>query len=327
MKLKNLVFTALLVFLFVEVLIIFPGKLEKMREADVPPPEVTEENPPPENNSVLAEQKMKGVHLVESQSGKRDWELFSERAEGSQGSGSWNLKKVRVLFYNKEQVEFTVVGDEGSLDAKTKDLSIRGNVVTQSANGYSFRTSSIFYYSQKRRIESPQEVVMRGPADKDGEGLLVRGKRMTVNVDESKMEILDQVRAQKDVNGGKKLEIMANGAEFSGKNRQARFLGNVTMNYEKMKVQGPEAKFVYQKDQDLISSIEVMGGVKVSDVNKFASSETLHLDVLANQFTFRGKPKVVQNDDELTGDEIIFLEGGKRVKVEKVRARVEGEQQ
>jgi hypothetical protein len=34
---------------------------------------------------------------------------------------------------------------------------------------------------------------------------------------------------------------------------------------------------------------------------------------------FRGQPRLVQNNDELNGEEIIFLEGGKKVKVEKVK--------
>lgn len=330
MRLKNLFLTGLLIFLFVEVLVVFPNRLAKNAEPPPPPPaekvydkDGKEVEPPPP--PMKADQKVSGMHLVESQSGKRDWELFSQSAEGSQGSGTWKLNQVRALFYNKEKVEFTVTGDEGSVDSKTRDLNIRGHVVTKSANGYSFETPSIFYRSGSRLIQSPDEVVMKGPQDKDGEGFYLKGSDMVVDVDKSLMQIRGQISAQKEIKDHKKVEIAAAGAEFSGKNREARFFPNVVVNYDKMKIEGPEAKFVYQDKTNLLSSIQFKGGVKVADVNKFASSDTLNLDLLENKFTFHGKPKVIQDDDELSGDEIIFLDGGKRVKVEKVRARVESQ--
>ncbi len=329
-RLKNIIYTLLLVGLFVEVLIIFPDRLEIPSEPEAP--RITRSGEElsssdgfqeqPESN-VQSEQKMQGVHLVESQQGRRDWELFSASAEGNQGKGSWNLKKVRVLFYNQEKVDYIVTGDEGSIDSRNKDLYIRGNVITKSANGYTFETASIYYNSAERVINSPELVTMKGPGDERGSGLILKGTHMQVTVDDNRMIIHKNIVAEKQIKNNKKFQVVADSAEFSGKNREARFLGKVSINYDKMKIEGPEASFLYNKGANLISSIQVKGGVKVSDADKFASSENLDLDVLNNKFTFRGKPKVIQNDDELTGDEIIFLDGGKRVKVEKVRARVE----
>jgi LPS export ABC transporter protein LptC len=329
MKFKNLLFTILLVFLFVEVVIVFPNHLAKNNNEPPPAPKVVvDPNAPPKKEEPIplkADQKVSGMHLVESQSGKRDWELFAQSASGSQGSGSWNLKQVRALFYNSEKVEFTVTGDEGSIDSKTKNLSIRGHVVTQSANGYSFETPSIEYQSTIRQISCPEEVVMKGPHDKDGDGLHLKGSDMIVEVDKSLMHIRGHVTAEKEIKDKKKVEIQADSAEFSGKNRQARFIKNVTVNYEKMKIEGPEANFMYKPGQNILDTIQFKGGVKVADANKFASADNLNVDLLENKLTFRGKPKIIQDDDELTGDEIIFLDGGKRVKVNKVRARVESE--
>jgi LPS export ABC transporter protein LptC/lipopolysaccharide transport protein LptA len=331
-RLRNVILTTLMVFLFVEVLIIFPNRLEKNPEPEAErrttlSKDVLQDSDTPSNEDtgggIKAEQRMKGVHLVESQQGKRDWELFSESATGSQGKGTWNLKQVRVLFYNMEKIEYTVTGDEGAIDSKTKDLRIRGHVVTKSANGYIFETPSIFYSAYDRRIESPEQVVMRGPRDGNGEGLHLRGSDMLVHVDQSRMLIRGKVTAEKELKDQKKLLVEADSAEFSGKNREARFIGKVSLTYNKMKIEGPEAVFGYSKNADILSTVQVLGGVKVSDVDKFASSDRLDVDVLQNILTFRGKPKIIQNDDELTGDEITFLDGGKRVKVNRVKARVE----
>lgn len=328
-NIKNLALFSLLIFLFVEVLIVFPSKLEhdddKAVRARVQEQErlLQQKGGKADEPSTLAEQRMGGVHLVESQQGLRDWELFANSAEGSQSAGTWKLHQVKVLFYNKEKVEFVVTGDSGSIDAKSKDLSIVGHVVTKSENGYTFQTASVFYTSKERHIESPEEVVMKGPSDKTGEGLFLKGRRMLVTVDDTKMMIQEKVTARKPMKEGKAFDISSDGAEFSGKNREARFLGTVRMSYDHMRLEGPEASFLYGSGADILSSVVVRGGVKVSDAEKFATSESVNLDLLANRYVFKGHPKIIQNSDELTGEEIVFLEGGKKVKIERVRAKME----
>lgn len=328
-NIKNLIFIGLLIFLFVEILIVFPAKLEheddKAVRARVEEQErkKLENQGKEEDTSTLAEQRMGGVHLVESQSGLRDWELFAKSAEGSQAAGTWKLHDVRVLFYNKEKVEFTVTGDQGSIDAKSKDLSIIGNVTTTSVNGYSFQTPSVFYSSVKRQIESPEQVTMKGPKDTTGDGMILKGRRMLVLVDDSKMFIKEQVTGRKPMKEGKAFDIVADGAEFSGKSREAKFLGKVRMSYDGMRLEGPEASFLYGGGQEILKSVAVKGGVKVSDADKFATSESVDLDLLANKYVFKGSPKIIQNNDELSGEEIVFLDGGKKVKIERVRAKME----
>lgn len=329
-KFKNLIFIALLIVLFVEVLIIFPSRLEHENEADVRARveaarlKQGEKGDEPSN---LAAQKMQGVHLVESQQGRRDWELFAVSAEGDQGVGTWKLREVKVFFYKNEKVEFTVTGKTGTIDSKSKDLSVVGAVETRSENGYLFQTPSIFYSSKTRLIESPEQVLMHGPKDASGSGFFLKGRRMKVLVDDSKILIQDQVSAKKSETSGKTFEIAADGAEFSGKSREALFRGAVRVVYDNMRLEGPEASFIYKAGTELLSSIAVKGGVKVSDTDKFATAENVNLDLLANKYVFKGAPRVIQNNDELSGDEIIFLEGGKKVKVEKVRAKVENRNQ
>lgn len=334
-KLKNIIFLTLLGLLFVEILIVFPSRLEHEDEAEVrarveaqaklnkEKEERLKRGEKVDESTSMADQKMGGVHLVESQQGTRDWELFSEAAEGSQGAGNWKLHQVRVLFYNKEKVEFTVTGDTGTIDSATRNISVIGNVVTRSENGYLFKTPSIYYNTKTRIIDSPEQVEMRGPPEGNLGGMELKGRKMKVNVDQSKMIIQEKVMAEKPYREGKKFQIAADGAEFSGKTNEAKFLGSVRMNYDNMRLEGPEASFIYNKSTNFLSNIEVRGGVKVSDVDKFATSERVNLDLLADRYVFQGSPKVIQNNDELVGEEIVFLEGGKKVKVERVRARVE----
>lgn len=327
-KIKNLLLVALLVVLFVEVLIVFPSQLEHDNDKDVRA-QVEAQKLEARRGEVsnLASQKMQGVHLVESQQGRRDWELFSQSAEGDQGAAAWKLRDVKVFFYKDEKVQFTVTGKMGSIDSKSKDLSVIGDVVTSSENGYLFKTDAIYYSAKTRLIESPGQVYMLGPSDSSGGGFELKGGQMKVLVESSKMFIQKRVVATKKEKDGKNFAITAEGAEFSGKSREALFRGEVKVSYDKMTLEGPEASFLYKAGTEVLSSIGVKGGVKVSDFEKMATSETVDLDLLTKKYVFRGRPKLIQNNDELIGDEITFLEGGKKVRVEKVKAKVENRDQ
>ena len=70
-KYKNYIFVALVLFLAVEILIIFPQKLEQLNEL-----EHQNTQAGLQTSDDGADQKMQGAHLVISREGRRDWELF-----------------------------------------------------------------------------------------------------------------------------------------------------------------------------------------------------------------------------------------------------------
>jgi LPS export ABC transporter protein LptC len=314
-RIKNLIFVLLLTFLFVEVLVIFPSYLEDIESDPIPAPTAKQAN--------SAEQKMEGVHLVESRQGARDWELFSERAEAFESKNMWELLKVKVQFYNQDHIDFTVNGNEGNIDTKSKNMKIAGKVILASANGYRFETDQVLYQSETREIVSPGPIRMTAPKDEHGEEMILRGSEMVVHVDQSKMIVKNDVKASKKLSTGKKLELISDAAELSGRGKEVQFQGHVVINYAGSKIEAPVAAFTYAPDKSKLQNIIFNGGVRVSDQDKYALSDEMNLDVLTNKFTFTGQPRVYQNNDELTGDKIIFLDGGKRVKVEKIKARVE----
>jgi len=326
-KLTGILFAVFMIFLFLEIWIGFPISLEHdpaptegAVAADGTPKSAETASTP---GVLETQQKMQGVHLVESRNGARDWELFSEAAENAKGIGNWRLNKVRVLFYNNDRVDFIVTGDKGLIDSGSKDMKIEGNVVTKSSNGYTFESNSVSYLSANRLILSPDQIRMIGPPDEKGKGLILTGAQMEAHVADSLMKIKDRVVAVKQLGDGKEFQIKSKSAEFSGKNRTARFLGNVSIDVGSMKMEGPEANFDYRPGADILQSVVVKGGVKVSDLDKYATSDTVKFDPEQNKFTFNGRPRVVQNNDEITGEQIVFIDGGKKVKVEKIRAKME----
>ncbi len=311
-KMRSVLFLLFLVFILVEIIFIFPQQIEKLDREAVETTGV--------QNSERVEQKMDGVHLVETQKGSRDWELFAEKARGYQGEGDWFLKKVRVQFYNLEANDFTVTGNEGEIDGKTKNIKIKGNVVTKSANGYTFYTEEIFYNSQLRKIISPGKIKMIGPADDQGEGLKLDGYNMHILVDINEMKIFKDIVAIKKMNSNQNLKIASEMATFSGKSKEAHFENNVTLNYGNMLIKGPDCFFIYSTNMKNLERINVKGGVELIDKKRRATSQDLVVDLYKTTLRLTGTPKIYQDQDEISGEEIMLLDGGKRIKINKVKA-------
>ncbi len=314
-RFKTMIFISIIVFLFIEILIIFPQHLEKF-ESDA-----SSVKPKSDPNEAL--QKASGIHLVESQKGSHDWELFAKEAEGTQGNISWLLKTVKVQFYNKEEIDFVVTGQSGKIDMKSKGMKITGDVKITSTNGYVFQTDEVVYDAGKRLIISRGPISMQGPKDEQGAGLKVKGSEMVVEIEKSRMLVKNRILASKEMKDNKKFDLSCGNAEFSGKNHEAKFLDNVVIHYNETKIEGPAATFIYEKNKSTLKNIILSGGVRVSNTDKYAVSETMNLDIDANKFTFLGHPKVYQNNDELSGQQIVFLDGGKKVRVENVRATMD----
>ncbi|MFZ4402551.1 MAG: LPS export ABC transporter periplasmic protein LptC [Pseudobdellovibrionaceae bacterium] len=311
-KYKKWIYVVLLAFLFFEVLVVFPNKVGVSKDgADA----LDSQNSKKINTPG---QKMQGVHLVE-----KDWELFSESAEDQQGKSVWNLKNVRVLFYKEEKLQFTVTGDQGAIDSATKDLQIRGRVNTQSENGYVFKTHIIRYSSQKKIITGPEHVEVLGPIVSGQRTITFNGDDLVAFVDENKMVVQKNIQAEKKLNDGKTIKITSDQIELSTLHQKVDFIGQVHMYYDQIKIDGPMATFNFIEKNASLDSIFVQGGAQVSDHEKVATSKTLNFNVLKNEMTFLGQPKVVQNDDVLSGEEIIFIDGGKKVKVQNVKATLE----
>jgi LPS export ABC transporter protein LptC/lipopolysaccharide transport protein LptA len=309
-------FLAVLVFVLVVQMVVFaPQNVNESRQ---------DENPTPAaQNPADVEQAMRGVHLVETSEGTREWELWAEEAVAFKSRNLWQLKEVRVILFAENGVEFTVTGKEGEIEIETKNLRISGNVVTKSSNGYQFMTETVSYSSQERFLISPGAVEMIGPKDPKGSRLNLKGEGLRADLKSALISIDRSVRAQRNFPPDRTVVIRSDGAQVSGRQRLARFLGNVVMDMDDMRITGPEAEFEYDPKKELVKSISVKGGVKVSDTEKWATAQNLKVQFEDDKYIFRGNPRVVQDNDELRGEEIIFLDGGKKVLVQRARATVD----
>ena len=307
----------LLLILVIEIVIVAPEAVNE-DQSGVEGEEVESTGP-----NDLVQQAMQGVHLIETSEGQKEWELWADEALAFKSEQQWTLENVKAIFTGKDGVYFTVTGREGFVEPETKNMKVKGNVITRSSNGYVFKTETVNYTSLSRLLESPGEVEVIGPRDVNGNSLRLAGKGMTADLLESVMDIHENVKATKAVKANQIARIRSQRARMSGKKSSASFHGNVIIDMDDMRITGPDAEFIYDKSNSVIESMYVKNGVRVSDALKYATSDNVKVLFDEEKFVFRGAPRVVQNNDELTGEQIVFLDGGDRVKVQKVRARVE----
>lgn len=315
--LQKVLFYLLIATFFVEILVIGSQYLEKQEVA----------SPIREAKTNSADQKMERVHLVEGLGSSKEWELFAQAAEGFIGQGIWNLQKVKVVFYATTGDSYVVQGQRGQIDMGSKDIDIVGEVSTHSSNGYQIYTPSVHYRAQVKVLEAPQALTLIGPKDRSGQRLRLKGGGVTTFLENSLMNLENQVTAERELSNGKPLRIQSRKAQLSGRSNMVRFYDSVKMYYDNFLVQGPEALFAYNTGTDVPKSIIVNGGVQASDLEKKASAENLQIDVSEDRYVFKGSPKVIQGGDELRGEEVVFLEGGKKVRIENIKARVEDQQE
>ncbi|OFZ30372.1 MAG: LPS export ABC transporter periplasmic protein LptC [Bdellovibrionales bacterium RIFCSPHIGHO2_01_FULL_40_29] len=262
------------------------------------------------------EQKALGVHIVENDENKRSYELFASEASGT-SDAQWVLKKVKVQFFSENNSSFTVMGEVGEIDGTTKDMIIRGEVLTTSTNGYQFKTDSLRYTAKDKIMNSTDAVYMQGPPDSKGSGFQLRGNGLRVDIRNNKMEILSQVAASKSIDN-KKFNLTSQTAEFYNSSQEALFMGQVRMVLGESKIEAPRARFFYSNLQKSLERIVVSQGVRLVEKDKIATCNELEMDLVEDKMTLRGNPKVQQGEDEIRGQEIVFLEGGKKVKINQV---------
>ena len=314
-KIKQIIFAILLIILFVEILIVFPKYLEQSSEQNL-----SENKKEIENTD--ADQKMDGIHLVESTQGERDWELFSQKAEAFQDKGVWNLKSVKVIFYSPSGVSFVVLANEGKIDTKTKNMIFSGKVKTESSNGYIIKSDLIIYNSSRKILNSPSQIFIDGPSDQYGSGMQITGGTLFCDLKTSNMKITQSIRGTNKIKD-KDLKIQSDEATLSGLSHMAEFNGNTKLQYGTMTMASPKAQLQYEKEKSTLQSLSLTGGVLVTDRDKQVTSNHLIVDLNSEQYTFKGNPKVIQNNDEIIGQEIVLLDGGKKMKVERIRAKVD----
>lgn len=303
------------VFIVFEIVMLSPSQMKPFEE--------NKEEIVIENSDNKSLQAMKGVHLVEVKNdGEQEWELWADEAIEIRDKEDWNLKKVKIIFFGEENARFVVTGNEGQIMVQKKNVLVSGKVLTESSNGYKYWADEVRYDSPSRLLMSDGPIELLAPPDRDLQRMRLVGVGMATDLNSGKIEVHSYVNAKQVIREDQIANIKSDKAEFSGKSRFAKFLNNTIIDISGMRVTGPEAELIYGQESERVEILKVRGGAKVSDVDKWATSKDLVVYLKEDKFLFSGNPKIVQGEDELVGQEIIFLNGGAEVQVKGVKAKL-----
>jgi len=107
------------------------------------------------------EVQMEGARIVETQEGKRSWEVEADLALVSEKGKYARLYKreraVTLRLYTEGEA-LVCQADQGRVDLVSKDVSLSGNVVVRSSQGVELSTEALGWLAEKKRLHSDKRV-------------------------------------------------------------------------------------------------------------------------------------------------------------------------
>lgn len=319
-KLKKWALFLLFVLLGMEILTIAPKKLGTKEE--------TKKNKSEKENAqsqvTTTAQMMRGVRLVEAGKSGKEWELEADTAQGYKEKNAWKMQGVRTKYFGEGDSFYKVTGDAGTIELETKNMEITGNVFMETSDGFVMKTESIKFDSKLRILHTDKFVSLAGPKSEGKFELTAYG--LNANLNTNVIDLKNDVKAVREVQKTKEMNIKSVIARIEGKNNVARFEKDVQVDLEGVRMTGSVADFIYNQKTKMLDSLIMQSDVRVTDQERFASSEKAKVNFSKNEYILSGNPRVIQNDNELRGEEIHLLNGGKEVKVLRARAKVQNQQ-
>lgn len=305
-----------MLFIAVQILIVAPAVIDQSKNisdvADVP-----------KVNSSTNDQVMKGVHLVETRTDGKEWELWAEQAYNFKEDGSWVLEAVKIRLFGADNLYYDVTGKKGQIDPKRKNIKIEGEVNTLTSNGYLLKMNDVIYNSETKKMVSDSPIKMLGPAVKGESRLELTGYGMTTHMETNEVQIMKDVRANKTLQKGQLVTLQSDTALFNSKNYKSEFIDNLVVDYGAYRVTGQKGILEVNSKGHQVEKVRVEGGVKLSDLQRLAISDVVTMYVAERKVVLSGDPRLIQNNNELRGEEITFHEQTSQIQIKKAKAKLD----
>ena len=152
--------------------------------------EIKEPEPIPNETAVDAKMYLEKIRFVEDKQGRKTWELEAKSIEQHEDQDIVDLNDVKVTVYTKEGRSFVISGERATVNQKSKDAKLSGNVTLTTSDGYRLRTESVAYHHEMKQIDTSD------PVEMEGEGFRVQGQGMFVDMEARIFKILGRVKCQ-----------------------------------------------------------------------------------------------------------------------------------
>lgn len=140
---------------------------------------------PPQSDS-----RMEDIHYTQTNDeGIKEWEFEAKSVNYFEDTKITLFQNIRASFFTQEGKTFTLKGDKGKWHMDSNDMEITDNVLGTSSDGYEFRTNSLTYVAQNRKISSPDKVRLTY------QNFELEGRGMVVEINKGNIFLLNNVKA------------------------------------------------------------------------------------------------------------------------------------
>ena len=136
---------------------------------------------------------LRQIHMIETRDGAKLWELRADRAEVHEREEYTILFRERhpvVVTLYSSQGQLTCTANRATVDLKTKDVRLEGEVVARSEQGTEIRREELLWLAASRRVQTDRPVVVsRG-------GLVSHGRGLEAETDLEQVRIFQNITSQ-----------------------------------------------------------------------------------------------------------------------------------
>jgi LPS export ABC transporter protein LptC len=139
-----------------------------------------------------ADLALQRIHYTETRDGVRRWTLEADSAKHDVGEGVTRLENIHVAFHpeNGADGDMTMTARQGTVKIEQGELSVQGDVVVRSPEGYTVETDSLQYRETERQIST------KDPVRLVSEGMEMTGNGMILNIPAQTFVLLANVEAR-----------------------------------------------------------------------------------------------------------------------------------
>ena len=113
-----------------------------------------------------------GSSIVEEEDGKKLWELNADTIEAAPTGNTIYLNNLKGTFYREKDGKIEIIANRATLDTKTRDISMQGNIKATNSNGAVFMAPEAWWSGEPKHFTGVGGVTLtRGDTTITGEKL------------------------------------------------------------------------------------------------------------------------------------------------------------
>ncbi len=102
------------------------------------------------------------MHVIQNKQGTKDWEMWADSAKIYHKKNITKLESIRIRFYPKKGKPIDITADSGVMENDSRNMSIRGNVLIQTSEGYALRTERLRFRPKEKKFDTNDKILLKG---------------------------------------------------------------------------------------------------------------------------------------------------------------------